>query len=398
MDASSRKEIMIIWSLFLGFFLISTNVSVMSFVTAFIMRDIYIAEHLLGLVLAAFAISGTVTNIVIAPFLDLYGRRRTMIVGAALLTICFILTGFVESVAALIAVRLLTGICSPVLGASIAPYIVDYFPTHRRGAVMGYVMSSVHVVSIASVPAGILISGYISWRAVFFLMSMVSVLVLASMLFIIPNVVTGGTRERIGLRTYVGKFSKIFGNINVSKILICRFLSLSGTSMFTGLYSIWLIDRFSSAETGYVAISSVFLIAGCAGFAGSIFSGKVAERFSDTTTMYVVFSVFSGSMMAIAPLFPGAIQAQYAVYAMAVLAKGLYYPISQTALIGAAGSQQRGSVSGVHNAVMQIAVGTGLAAGGYLYVFDPSFVVIGIAACVLLCASAFVFSRARIDT
>jgi len=100
---------------------------------------------------------------------DLFGRKRYFIICIAMFTVCSFLCGIAQSLAQLIAFRLLQGFFGGGLQPNQQSIILDTFPPAKRGAAFG-------VAAIATVVAPILgptLGGYITdqatWRWIFFI-------------------------------------------------------------------------------------------------------------------------------------------------------------------------------------------------------------------------------------
>lgn len=394
---NKKNNILIITILFLGFFMVTSNIVIVSSILKFIKTDLSIPKTLLGAVLAAFPIIAMVSNLILGPFIDKYGRRRMMLIGSSACIVTFVVTSLAKNATMIIISRGLTALCIPMVGASIFPYIVDYFPKEQRVKVMGYVMSASSISAIISIPVGILSSGYFSWRVVFYLLAFVALIFFITAKAYLPAPDVKLIEERITLQTYKRKLLSFSKNNYVMFGLFTKCLCTIGTFVFGGLYPTWLFETFAKMEATYFDIALLFFFCGVGGWIGAVSSGRASMKFSNTTALYIVLALVSGLLISITPLYTKIFYYQHAVYISALFTREMYLPLLQTVLMHSVEPSDRGSLNGVNNAVFQIATGIGVTLSGYLYVMDESFVLNGIVSAFFISASAvtFIFSNEK---
>jgi MFS family permease len=92
----------------------------------------------IGAQVAAFSLAAIAIRPVIGPLGDRAGRKVLMLSGAALSAVTSLLLGTVESIAALLMLRALTGIGEAALFVGAATLIADLSPPHRRAESASY--------------------------------------------------------------------------------------------------------------------------------------------------------------------------------------------------------------------------------------------------------------------
>src|SRR5215472_10001728 len=96
-----------------------------------------------------------VSNIVLGPLIDMFGRRTFIICGLIGCAIIFLLTAAAYGSAMLVAMRAVTGLFMPMIGAAIFAAVADYFPAAERNRVNGYVASALSLAQLTAIPAGL---------------------------------------------------------------------------------------------------------------------------------------------------------------------------------------------------------------------------------------------------
>ena len=91
-----------------------------------------------GIVVGGFAFSAAVLRPFAGRLGDLRGRRVLVVGGASIVGASVLLYGLVDSIAALVALRLVTGIGEAAMWVGVATAIQDMAPDHRRGEAASY--------------------------------------------------------------------------------------------------------------------------------------------------------------------------------------------------------------------------------------------------------------------
>jgi MFS family permease len=106
----------------------------------------------IGVVIAVFTLISVVVRPSLARAADAFGRKKLMILGAAVSTLMFVFYSRVDSISSLYVLRAVHGIAhGSCLGVSFA-YVADLAPMNRRGEVMG-IFGVANVFGMAVFPA-----------------------------------------------------------------------------------------------------------------------------------------------------------------------------------------------------------------------------------------------------
>ncbi|GAA3770683.1 multidrug effflux MFS transporter [Plantactinospora mayteni] len=196
-------------------------------------------------------------QLVTGPLSDRWGRRRPVLVGVAAYTVTSLLCAFAPSAEALAALRLLQGVASGT-GVVVARAIVR--DLHSGVAAAKYFSRLILIFGVAPAIApalGNLVLRFGSWRAVFVALSAIGLLVLAAVVWRLPETLppqrrhTGGpaatARVMWGLltdRIYLGyvltqglAFAALFAYISGSSFLIQDVFALSA-GWFTLVFAV----------------------------------------------------------------------------------------------------------------------------------------------------------------
>jgi len=151
------------------------------------MRVFAITPGQFGLIVSSYAISAGTAGIAAGFVIDLFDRKSALLLlysGFALGTLCCALA---PTYPMLVAARTVAGAFGGVAGALILAIIGDAIPEQRRGAAMGLVMSSFSLASICGVPIGLLLATHFTWHVPFFVLTVLSALVLVATARVMPS-------------------------------------------------------------------------------------------------------------------------------------------------------------------------------------------------------------------
>lgn len=148
--------------------------------------ELGIAEHYLGVVAGIYTLAGAVAGIAGSFFLDRFDRRKALAVSMFGLMSATALGGLAFNLESLLASRVLAGIFGgPATSLSLS-VIADVIPVQKRGRAMATVMMGFSVASIFGVPIALELAHIAGWRAPFFGVAALGLVISASSLYLLP--------------------------------------------------------------------------------------------------------------------------------------------------------------------------------------------------------------------
>ena len=151
------------------------------------MRIMGISPAQFGFMVSAYAISAGVAGIVGGFFLDYFDRKLALLILYAGFAIGTLWCALATSFPLLVAGRIVAGAFGGLTGALILAIIGDVIPENRRGAAMGWIMSSFSLASVGGVPLGLYLAATFNWHAPFFALALGSALILVATAAVMPS-------------------------------------------------------------------------------------------------------------------------------------------------------------------------------------------------------------------
>ncbi len=140
-------------------------------------RALAVPVDKIGVVGGAYTLAAAVSGIALAPLLDRFDRRAALATCMAALAVGTMLGGLAVDMTTLIVARVVAGAAGGPATSLALSIVADVIPPERRGRAMGAVMGAFSIASVLGVPAGLEIARLLDWRAPFFAVGGVGLLI-----------------------------------------------------------------------------------------------------------------------------------------------------------------------------------------------------------------------------
>ncbi len=277
--------------------------------------DLNTTTAMIGLTLSIYGLCLAFAQIAYGPIVDRFDSKRILLIGLVLYMFGNLSAYFTRGIGLLLVARSLQALgIAAAAGVGIA-LITDLFPTNERGRAMG-VFSMFNSAGAASGPAfGGLIAVWLSWRADFIILAIVTVVLLLFTFWQLPAQPVHG--QNVGLKDM----------LTIARTLPTFGALVLGLVHFYGLYTIHtltpilLADKMSLHEAGIGLVTTMTAI-------GVIIGTYVGGRASDQRGLRftLIVGVIGATVAFVALTFISAIATSNmspVVVAVALLAFGL---------------------------------------------------------------------------
>jgi len=149
-------------------------------------RALGIPMSKLGIIAGSYTAAAALAGIAGAFFLDRFDRRLALVWAMAGLVLGTFAGGFVTGLPTLIAARMFAGAFGGPAAAIGLAVVSDHVAPERRGRALAAATSSTSVAVVLGVPAGLELAHLGGWRAPFFILAALGVVVTAAVMVMLP--------------------------------------------------------------------------------------------------------------------------------------------------------------------------------------------------------------------
>ncbi len=386
----------VIFVLWLAFFIINFNVAMIIPLLPYIQDQYHLTPIETGWLLAAFPIAALLSNLIIGPYIDRYGRKRFIIIGAISCIFSLLLTATARSVGLIIFSRAATGVFMPMIGASIFAALADYVPLENRMRASGYIASGAPVAFLFSMTLGVVSGGLSSWRLPVTLLAILCGTLATSMAVLPAPDPAALSKSRVTLETYRYRLMTQSVDMRTRLLFASYFCWAIGVYTFLGLYPSWLIQHALRMDR-VGTVGTVVFAGEIGGLFGAVYSGRLAERFKNPLNLCAIAAVAIAIAVSTMPFVKGLAFYQGIAYGVFAFGRDLMLALILGDAMRFVSAAQRGGLNASLNAIYQ----TGGAIGGFasarLYGISPSFIANTLVACTAFIAASAMLRRIASD-
>ncbi len=223
----------------------------------------------IGILGGSYTAAAAVAGVFGSLFLDRFDRRVALGYAMLGLVIGTALGGVATGLGTLLGARILAGAFGGPATSLALAIVTDAVPPERRGRALGAVMTSFSLASILGVPAGLELARLWTWRAPFFAVALLGLILAGASVFMLPP-----------LRTHLSSAAPVARLPKFDKAVL---LSLTNTSLvMLGVFAVVPnISAFVQHNMGYprAKLGLLYLVGGIASFAAMRVVGNLVDRF-----------------------------------------------------------------------------------------------------------------------
>lgn len=305
------------------------------------------------LTLTGFLLGVAVGQLVLGPISDGLGRKPFLLVGSAAFVVLSGLAAVAPNGAVLVTVRILQGLAAAagiVCGRAV---ITDYFPPDRATRRFAIVISAGLVGPVVAPMLGGLILSVGTWRTVFLFLGALGAVMLAGVVFRIPESLPPQRRHPRNLGASLTRMSELLRDRLFRGHLVTSCLAMAGFFTYIAGSSFVLQDVYAISESTYTAL---FATNALAMVTASITFTALVKRIKATTLRTVGLGgtvTASAALLAVGLLrVPGLLWA-WAALCVLTAGMGLVLPAS-IALVQNAGRRYAGTASALQGGAQML--------------------------------------------
>ncbi len=235
------------------------------------------SEAHIGYVAGAYTASACLAGLFGAPYLDRLDRKTALCLAMVGLATGTALGGLSVSFETLLAARLLAGAFGGPATALAIAIVSDSVPTQLRGRALGLVMGAFSIASVLGVPAGLWLGEQLGWRAPFFAVGGLGVLVSVVAFVLLPSM-RGHLEKRAAHPVTTAEL--------VSRPIVIVTYSMTAVTMMAGFVLIPNISGYLQMNLDYPRgrIDQLYLFGGLASVVSMQVAGWLVDRYGSFRT------------------------------------------------------------------------------------------------------------------
>lgn len=247
--------------------------------------DTNISMEIGGLLVTAYAVAYAVSAPIFGSISDRLGRKKMILIGLFVFMIATTFTSLSSTFTVMIIFRILSGIGAGMIEPVVFALVADHYPYEKRGRAIGVVTGALISASIIGVPFGGYIAQVFSWKWTFFVISIISFVIIISISILLPKDTGNNNRDmKSPLKGMLKQMEVALSNKSVLLALLTTLL------YYGGLQGLFVnIGVFYNIHFGLSPgqIGLVLMVAGIGSVIGSILGGKLADQFGKKRMIYI---------------------------------------------------------------------------------------------------------------
>jgi EmrB/QacA subfamily drug resistance transporter len=189
-----------------------------------------------GWIITGYILASAVLSVPFGRLADLTGRKRILVIGILIFTLCSGGSVFVRSMGMLLVLRAVQGLGAAMIFSTNTAVLISAFSPEKRGKVLGYSIASTYIGLSAGPVVGGIMNHYLGWRSIFVLTFTISAVVFAVAAKKLPAVKLdshGQKTDLLGNFLYISMLTLIMlGLSTVSSIPYAKYLIAAGVALF----------------------------------------------------------------------------------------------------------------------------------------------------------------------
>jgi len=245
------------------------------------MVDISASEY--SLLVSGYAIGAVCSAIIAVFYLDVYDRKKALMLAYAGFGIGTFLCAWANSYQLLLSLRILTGLFGGVLGSIVLSIVSDLYKFEERGAAMGILTGAFAAASALGIPFGLYLAAKGSWQVPFLCIGIAAIFVSILIFFTFPKMTSHLASVRKN-RTLKSVLADILTDKNQVDALMAGFVLILGHFLIIPFISPYLIKNVGLTQ---MEISYQFFFGGIA----SVFTSPIIGKFVDKYGFLKIFLI-----------------------------------------------------------------------------------------------------------
>ncbi|SHE80816.1 MFS transporter, DHA1 family, putative efflux transporter [Seinonella peptonophila] len=356
-----------IYLLAIGTFLTGTVALVIGGIVNIIAKDLHISLALTGQLVTAYSLACAIGAPLAVSYTSKYDRKKTLIIALSFFILANLITIWSPNFYILLLGRLLFGISGGLYTIVALSVAAKLTPPEKMGQAIGTVIMGSSTSLVFGVPAGVLITQFFHWKAIFLILAILSSFVMYGIVRKLPSIEGEASVP----------FKQQFKLLKETKIITGLLISLFWIASYALIYTYLTPFLQTTIHLSVSEISWTMMLLGVFAVLGSKLGGFGTDRFG--TSQMIVSSLII-NMLALFSLefITATLVKTLAIAIFWMCFAWMTAPAIQSYLIKQSG-QNSSLILSLNNSVMQLGTASGAALGGLILgashtvTFNPLF-------------------------
>ncbi|NJC23753.1 DHA1 family bicyclomycin/chloramphenicol resistance-like MFS transporter [Arthrobacter pigmenti] len=227
-------------------------------------EDLRASQAAVQFTLSGMLLGGGVGQLVIGPLSDRFGRRKPLIVGILLHVVISVLCSIAGDIGTLIALRVLQGFFNAAASVVAIAVIRDRFVGSDAARLLSRLMLVIGVAPLFAPTVGQAIAGLWEWRAVFYALALIGLVLVAIVWRWMPETLPEERRRPGHVRHIAGGYWHLFRNVRFMSLAVIPGLGLGVIMSYVVGSPFVFQDEYGLSQTQFAlvfALNGVALVA-----------------------------------------------------------------------------------------------------------------------------------------
>lgn len=228
-----------------------------------IAKDLGTTAGQVQITLTAYTAGFAIGQLLHGPLADSYGRRPVMLGGIFLFAVAAVVSATTHGIDALTYVRAAQGFAGAAAAVVIQAVVRDMFDREDFARAMSFVTLVITIAPLVAPMIGGYLAVWFGWRSIFWLLAVFALIVIAMVLWKIPETLSEENRQPLHFRSTMKNYLQLCRSGQAMGLIMAGAFSFSGMFAFLTAGSFVYIDLYgvSPSEFGYLfALNIVAMI------------------------------------------------------------------------------------------------------------------------------------------
>ena len=389
-----KKNLIVLWAgVFLG---CASYTACIPFLPVYLLKELHVSPEQVnfwsGLVYAVTFLGASVMAPYWGAWADRVGQRKMVIRAGFGLALNYMLGGLVQTAPQMLVVRILTGLISGFVPASLS-LVSSTLPKDKIGWGMGWMQAAISSGSILGPLMGGYISVWFGMRMSFFMGSFTLFFATLMVIFLVRDLPIGKDESQQQMHI-IRDLKLALQNRGLLYVMFMFFLVQTCIMTIQPLITLYVNELMGSAGDASITMSGwIFSLAGIAGIIASPYWGKRGQRNGFVKTLCLV--LFCAGSVNLCQIFVSNIWQFAAIQFIYGLFLAGAVPNINATLVEVTPQEVRGRAFGLTTSAQQFGGVAGPLLGGVLGGFMPIKFVLVLTGVVLLLAALYTVSKVK---